>query len=287
MKNQKIIRSLVFVALLVIVCAATGFAQNKTLLKRTTYKTEKLDFGAGGTVSIIGAPEGSISVEGWSKMEVEVSAEIEVQAETESDLARLAAISNFVLDDTLGHVRIISVGAYDKQHLKKAAKKFPKNLLGMPLRIDYKIKVPVYCDLEIDGGNGDFTLAGIEGSMKIKFLNSNAKLALVGGMLNATFGEGTVDVSVPSRSWRGRFADVQLAKGAMNVWLPLSLNAEINASILRTGEIENLLKELKPRERKTQFTDKSIVAKAGTGGVSLNFTVGDGNLKLSELKKPD
>ena len=286
MKNQKTGKSIIFVLFLLIL-SANCFAQDAALLKRTVYKTDKLDFGVGGTVSIIGAPEGSIEIEGWQKNEVEISAEIELQAATEADLATLAEINNFVLEESMGHLRIISVGTHDKQFMKRAAKKFPKHLLGLPFRIDYKIKVPAFCDLDIDGGKGNFVLSKVDGTMKINFLNSNAKLDLVGGMLNATFGEGTVDISIPNRSWRGRFADVQLAKGDMNVALPLSLNAEIKATVLSDGKIENQYNYLKPRERKDTFTDQLIVAKAGIGGVTLNFTVGSGNLKISEIKKSE
>ena len=88
---------------------------------------------------------------------------------------------------------------------------------------------------------------------------------------------------MPSPSWRGRFADVQLASGDMNVHLPTGMNAELDASILRTGKIENAYAGLKPRVRKAEFTDKSIVAKSGAGGVPLKFTVGDGTLKLITL----
>ena len=258
------------------------FTQTKTLLKRTTYKTENIDFGAGGTVSVMGAPNGSISVEGWSKNQVEISADIEVQAETEADLALLAQINTFVLDENFGHITIQSVGTYDKKYLKSVAKKFPKNLLAMPFRIDYRIKVPSYCDLEINGGHGDLTLSKVEGTMRINVLETNAKLNLIGGTIIATFGSGTVDVSIPTRTWRGRSSDIQLAKGIMNVWLPPNLSAEINAKVLRNGQIENSYNTLKPRER-TKFTAKLIAAKAGNGGANLSFTVGDGTLKLSEI----
>ncbi len=162
------------------------FAQNKPLLKRTTYKTEKVDFGAGGTVSVVGAPNGSIEIEGWQKAEVEISVEIEVQGETEADLARLAEINSYVLDETMGHISILSVGTNDKDYLKRLKKKLPKNLLNMPFRIDYKIKVPLYTDLEIDGGRGDLTLKNVEGAMRINVLETNAKLSLNGGIVNAT-----------------------------------------------------------------------------------------------------
>ena len=286
MKNQKIFKLLVF-AFVFSIFSVTCFAQTAPqFIKRTTYKSDTLEFGAGGTISIIGAPNGSIEIEGWNKSEIEVSAEIEVQGATESDLSKLSEVNGFVLDESSGHVRIISVGTHDKDYMKRTAKNFPKNLLGLPFRIDYKIKAPRYCDLNIDGGSGDLLIGNIDGSMKIKYLNSNAVFNLVGGAINATIGGGSVDVTIPTRGWRGRFADIQLASGTMNIWLPLSFNAQIDASILRTGQIENSIATLKPRTR-AKFTEKLISAKAGTGGVPLNFTVGDGILKISELKKSE
>ncbi len=283
-KSKNIFAYLFLSAISVFLLLAPCSAQTKTLLKRTTYKTETADFGAGGTVSITGAPNGSISVEGWQKNEVEISAEIEVQAETEADLALLAQVNSFVVDENFGHITVQSVGTYDKNYLKGVAKKFPKNLLAMPFRIDYKIKVPSYCDLEINGGHGDLDLSNVEGLMQINVLETNARLNLVGGTIVATFGSGTVDVSIPTRGWRGRSADIQLANGTMNVQLPPNLSAEIDAKVLRNGQIQNLYQTLKPREQRVKFTDKLIAAKSGNGGANLSFTVGDGTLKLSGIE---
>lgn len=274
---------LVFISLFSI----SGFAQTKTLLKRTTYKTDRLDFGVGGTLSIAGAPNGSIRVEGWKNNEIEISAEIEVQAETEADLTELAKVTGFLMEESLGRTGITSIGTHDKKYLKSVSKKFPKRLIGLPFKIDYIVKVPQFTDLQIDGGKGDLYISGIEGTMKINFLDTNAKLDLVGGGIIAVFGGGTVDITVPTHRWRGRFADIQLASGTMNVSLPSSLNAEVDASILRTGKIENTYSDFKPRTRKAEFTDKSIIAKAGAGGISLKFAVGDGTLNIFGIKKSD
>ncbi len=267
-------------------CFST-FAFSQKLIKRTDYKTETFELGAGGTISIIGAPEGSVSIEGWAKNEVEVSAEIEKQAPTEADLSKLADVNGVVFDIEREHLRIISVGTHDKEYLKRVNKNFPKNLIGMPFKVNLKLKVPKYCDIDVNGGNGDFTISGVDGMMQIKYLNSNAKIELIGGAISATFGAGMVDVAIPTRNWRGRFAEIQLAKGTMNVQLPFSLNAEVNANILRTGKIENTFTELKPKTKGNSFTDKSISAKAGNGGVSINFTVADGDLNISQYKKPE
>ena len=260
-----------------------AFAQTKQLIKQTTYKTDNIEFGVGGTVSITGAPSGSIVVEGWQKNEVEITAEIEIQAENEADLAQLAQVNGFALDESFGHIRIITIGTFDKNYMKRVAKKFPKNLLAMPFKIDYHIKVPVICDLEIDGGSGDLTLSGVEGAMRIKVLESNAKLNLIGGTIVATFGSGNIDIKILTRSWRGRDADIQLASGTMNIQFANNLNAEIDATVLRSGQIENTFSILKPRSR-TKFTDKLITAKSGNGGAKLSFTVGDGTLKLATIE---
>ncbi|MDQ2746833.1 MAG: hypothetical protein M3T96_06205, partial [Acidobacteriota bacterium] len=76
----------------------------------------------------------------------------------------------------------------------------------------------------------------------------------------------------------------QLASGTMRVQVPLNLNANLDAKVLRVGKIENTLTNLKPRDR-TKFTDQTIIAKAGSGGAPLNFIVGDGSLKLLETEK--
>jgi hypothetical protein len=272
---------IIFAVVCVYLCAsAVSHAQTKPLIKRTTYKSEKIDFGVGGTVTIVGAPIGSITVEGWQKNEIEVQAEIEIEAANEADLALLTQVDGFVLDEDFGHARIITVGTHDRDYMKRVAKKFPKQLLGVPFKIDFRIKVPVFCDLEINGGKGDLTLSKIEGAMMIKFLESNAKMDLIGGAVDATFGIGNVDVKINKPSWRGRMLNVGLSSGTLNVQFPQNLSADLNASILKTGKIESSLENLKPRDR-TKFSEKSIVARAGNGGALLSFTVGDGGLKLS------
>jgi hypothetical protein len=283
MKNQKLFGLFLF-AIAFVNLTVVSLAQTNPLIKRTTYKTETVEFDAGGTVSIIGAPVGSVVVEGWQKNAVEITAEVEMQAATEADLAEIARVNGFAIDDSFGHIRITSVGTHDKDYMKRVTKKFPKNLLGLPFKIDYVIKVPARTDLQIDGGKGDLTLSNVEGAMRINFLESNAKLNLIGGSVVATFGTGAVEVVIPNRSWRGRSADVQLVSGTMSVQLPLNLNANLDAKVLRAGQIENALTNLKPRDDR-KFTAKSISAKAGGGGAFLTFIVGGGTLKLLETEK--
>ena len=274
-----------FVSAILLGTALFTSAQQPNLIKRTTNKSDTFDFGPGGSLSIVGAPSGSIRIEGWSKNQVQIDAEIEIQAATEAELEILHKVTGFILDESLGRTDITTVGTHDKAYVKRIDKKFPKALIGLPFKIDYVLKVPRYCDLQIDGGKGDLYIGGVDGTIKINYLDTKATLDLVGGGIYATFGAGTVDVTVPNKSWRGRFADIQLAAGTMNVSLPPSLNAQLDATVLRSGAIENSFVELKPRNRKDIFTEKTIAAVSGNGGVPLKFTVGDGQLKISQVKR--
>jgi hypothetical protein len=119
-------------------------------LTRTASRREVRRFAYGGTVTVIGAPKGSVSLEGWKRSEVEVVADIELKAETEADLDRLAAVNNFSFDDDTNHISILTIGTHDRSYMKKTAKNFPKNLLNLPWKIDYKIKVPAVTDVEIN-----------------------------------------------------------------------------------------------------------------------------------------
>jgi hypothetical protein len=250
-------------------------------LTRTTTRHEIRRLGYGGTLSIIGAPFGSITIESWPRNEVDLTATIELRADSEDDLTRLAAVDGFVVDSVANHLRIMTTGTHDKVFMKRTNKDFPKALLGMPFKIDYKLKVPPALDLEIDAGQGDFTLNGVEGAISFRGGHSDAKMNLTGGVVRAVIASGTVDVNIDTRSWRGAGASIQLASGTLNVSMPADFNADIDATVLRSGKLENEFGEIPPRDD-AQSTDRALRGRAGFGGASLYFTVADGTLRLKK-----
>jgi hypothetical protein len=251
-------------------------------LTRTTIRHEVRRFAYGGTVTIIGAPAGSITIEGWPRNEVDITAEIELHAAADEDFTRLAAVNSFLIDDDVNHLRILTTGMHDKVFMRRTAKDFPRRLLELPWKIDYRIRLPLYTDLEIDAGRGPINLSGVEGLIKLNALESDATLVLTGGAVAVTIGRGTVNVNLTARSWRGAGADIRLASGDLNIQLPPGFNADINADILRTGRVENGVATLLPRDRASSATPRSIKARAGAGGATLSFTVGDGALRLKQ-----
>ena len=251
------------------------------LLTRTTTRHEVRRFGYGGTVTIIGAPKGSITVEGWSRSEVEVTADIELLAESEGDLNLLAAVNTFVFDEDTNHLSLLSTGTHDRVFMKRVAKDFPKRLLNLPWKIDYRLHVPTSTDIEINAGSGAIKLGGVEGAVRLSATESETMLTLTGGIVSATIAAGNVRVVIPVRSWRGSGADIRLAAGDLTLELPAGFNGDIDADILRSGKIVNSYEELQPRE-KPGLTDQIVRARAGAGGASFKFAVGAGTLYITK-----
>ena len=249
------------------------------LLVRTTARYELRRFAFGGTLTLIGAPEGSITIEGWSRSEVEISAEIQLRADTEADLDLLATVNTLVLDEDMNHIRVLTTGTHDRAFMRVAAKKFPKTLLDLPWRIDYRIRVPVSTDLEINAGRGAINLTGVEGNIRLSGTESEANLELSGGTLWATIAAGKLSLNTSSRSWRGVGAEVRLAAGEVTLELPYGFNGDIDAEILRSGQIVDSYGGLEPRE-KPGITAQKMRARAGAGGASFQLTVGDGTIYI-------
>ena len=261
------------------VASQTPAVPDIQLLTRTTTRRETRRFSYGGTVTLIGAPRGSVIVEGWPRNEVELIANIELQAPSEADLDQLATVNSFVFDEDLNHLSVLTTGTHDRVYMKRSAKNFPKKLLNLPWKIDYRLRVPFNTDLEINAGHGDVKLSGVEGALRVSATESETALTLAGGTVSTTVAAGAITLTIPSRSWRGSGADIRIASGTINVELPAGFSADIDAEILRTGKIVNTYEGLESRE-KPGLTERTVRARAGAGGPFFKFTVGDGTVNI-------
>ena len=271
----------IFAASLFFSSNALGQKDNKQppgpLITRTTTRHENYRLSYGGTLTVVGAPVGAITIEGWQKNEIDITASIEIQAPNAAALDQLAAVNTFAVDVDLNHIRIMTTGTHDRAFMKQATRNFPKGLIGLPWKIDYNIKVPAMIGLQIDGGVGPINLAGVEGALRLNALQSDANLSLTGGLVSVLIQSGKINFRVPARSWHGLGAEVRLASGNLNVDFPAGFSADIDANVMSLGEIKNSFAELQPRERNS-MTPHSVRARAGNGGATLIFTVGDGTI---------
>lgn len=243
-------------------------------LVRTTTRHELRRLAYGSTLTIIGPPDSSITIEGWQRSEVDVSAEIQLRADTEKDLDLLAAVNTFVLDEDANHLRVMSTGTHDKAFMRSVARKFPKALLGLPWRIDFRIRVPFIVDLDINAGRGPITINRVEGNIQFSAAESATNLKLTGGTVYGTIATGTVKLEVPARSWRGVGATFRVAAGNITIEIPTGFSGDFDAEVLRSGKVDASFEELARASRGAD--PRTLSARAGAGGAAFKLTVGDG-----------
>lgn len=263
---------------------AATTATPATLLKRTTTRRETRRLGHGATLAVAGAPEGSVAVEGWQKSEAEVVADIEVSAATEDELTQLASVNGFVLEADFNRLAVNTVGTHDRKYMKRVARDFPKKLLSMPWRVDYRLRAPAIIDLQIATGRGPVTLSNLDGSVRLEAGGGSPSLfTLAGGDFEGIVAAGPVTVRVPSRSWRGRGLTLRLVSGDLTLELPAGFDGDVDAEVLRTGRVENTHPGLAPREDAPAPDGRTLHARAGNGGAALSLTVGDGTLRIRQI----
>lgn len=260
------------------------------VLTRATTRHETRRMAYGSTLTLRGAPNSSIIIEGWQRNEFDITADIELHADTEEDLARLATVNTFLLTSDPNQINIVTVGTHDREYMKRTAKNFPKNLIGLAWKIDYHIRVPAYTSLEISNGRGAIKVEGIEGAMRFEAQEADASFTLSGGDVTTIIQRGTLNVRLTQRNWRGHGAEFNLANGELNVELPPNFSGDINADVLTNGNIENTYGELKSRDEEQSSTatpanPRILRARTGSGGPVLSFVVGNGTVRFKNSSK--
>ena len=279
-------KSLVLIAASLLVSVSASAQKNNKeptgpLITRTATRHEAYRLPPGGTLTLSAAPAGSIIIEGWQQNAVDIAATIELQGPSEQALDQLALVNTFGVDVDSDHIRILTSGTHDREFMKRVAKNFPKTLIGLPWKIDFHLKVPALTDMEINAGNGPITLSGVEGALRLNALHSDANLSLTGGLASVLIQSGTINLAIPARGWHGLGAEIKMASGNLNIDLMSGFSGDINADVLRFGEIKNSFAGLQPREG-SSLAARSISARAGSGGATLNFTVGDGTIVIKQ-----
>src|SRR6185503_21174004 len=281
------ISTLLIIATLVPSSPSFAVVQKKTIevvappaVVRTISRHEVRRFGYGGTFTLVGAPAGSITIEGWTRNEIDISAEIELRASTDADLELLSRFNNFVVDLDADHLQVLTHGTHDPAFMRPV-KKFPKALLGLPWKIDYRIRVPFATDMEVNAGRGPLHISNVEGNIRVSAAEGDADLKLSAGTLSATLIKGKLNLEVPARSWGRGSAELRVAAGEIAVMIPAGFSGDFDAEVLRAGRITNSYEGLEPRDNTTPNQVKASL-RAGAGGGSFNLTVGDGTIVIKK-----
>jgi hypothetical protein len=76
---------------------------------------------------------------------------------------------------------------------------------------------------------------------------------------------------------------VRLVRGTLTVALAANFNGDVDATVLRAGEIAGTHDAFAPRDGEPPPSQRSWRVRAGAGGALLRFEVGDGSIRFAQL----
>ncbi|WP_058866803.1 hypothetical protein [Chloracidobacterium thermophilum] len=194
-------------------------------------REQKMRFEYGRALKITLPPQGSLTITGSKRAELVVQATIRVEGASSAELAALAERIGFQIDTRDVRLHLMSLGPAVKNLSRKERRAVSEGLasplLRLPYRIDYKVVVPEYTDLEIAVFDGDLSLADIYGGIVFTVQRGRVVLSGVAGTVVGRLATGTVRVELNGRSWRGSGLDLQVGVGDIVLSVPRGFAADV------------------------------------------------------------
>jgi hypothetical protein len=214
-------------------------------------------------------PNGSIEVESWDRLELEVLADKIVRARTDADAEAIARATEIDLLEAADGVRIAII--YPDKKLTE----------GSSTELSLRIRVPSTTDLSLQTTDGDIEVSDLIGHHSIASVNGSIDLMDVGG---------DVEVSAINGNIRGIYDFVDLSQddvtleainGSISVELTPRASVEIDASAT-AGRVTSEF-ELIDQERDDYHGVSRLKGRLGDGGGWLELNTVNGSIRIGEV----
>jgi hypothetical protein len=212
--------SLVLTALLL---ASSGTAQERTACDEDNWwgwrggpraracDVRELTVAAGGTLAVDAGPNGSISVTGESRRDVQVRATVQAWGRDEAEAQRIAS-----------EVTVRSDG-----ELRAAG---PTQLGRAGWSVSYELLTPRDIDLALETQNGSIAIAGVRGDLEFEAQNGSISLEGVAGNVRGRTTNGGVEARLTGDTWEGAGLDLETTNGGVRLRVPEDYSARLETS---------------------------------------------------------
>ena len=139
-----------------------------------------LPYRSTAALNVDGRQNGGITVHGWDRAEIHITAMIQAQGESQSDAQALA--KGVAISTTGGQVRAAGPEGLDRH---------------ASWSVSYDVYVPRRTNLTLNGSNGGISIDGVQSKMELETVNGGINLTDVDGDIRGTTVNGgiTVDLS--------------------------------------------------------------------------------------------
>jgi DUF4097 and DUF4098 domain-containing protein YvlB len=208
-------------------------------------------------LNVDGRQNGGITVHGWDRAEIHVTAMIQAQSETQSDAQALA--KGVAISTTGGQVRASGPDA-SGQHTSWS--------------VSYDVYVPRRTNLTLNGSNGGLSVDGVQSKMELETVNGGITLTDVDGDIRGTTVNGGVTVDLSGDGWRGGGLELVTTNGGVHVNVPANYSAQLDASTQNGGL------DVGFPVRMQGTIGRRISTQLGAGGAPIHLTTQNGGVSV-------
>ena len=210
------------------------------------------------SLSIDGASLGGVSVTGWDRDSIHVSARIVGMAPTQGEAERAAR-----------EVRITSDGGTIRASGRDGDDDERRQI------VSYDVYVPRHMDLDLRAHNGGLRVEGVTGKMSLETVNGGLSLDGAGGDVRAYAQNGGLNVRLTGKHWDGAGLDAQTQNGGVRLIVPVGYSAR-----LETGTVNGAIRTDIPVPVSGRISQR-INLTLGSGGAPVRATTTNGGVVIA------
>jgi len=217
----------------------------------------ELTLPVSAALNVDGRQNGGITVHGWDRAEIHVTAMIQAQGESQSDAQALA--KGVSISTTGGQVRASGPDGLD-QHTSWS--------------VSYDVYVPRRTNLTLNGSNGGLSVDGVQSKMELETVNGGINLTDVDGDIRGTTVNGGITVDLSGDGWRGGGLELITTNGGVHVNVPANYSAQLDASTQNGGL------DVGFPVRVQGSIGRRISTQLGAGGAPIRLTTTNGGVSV-------
>lgn len=219
-------------------------------------EVREFNLSAGALRNVDASPNGSISVSGWDRSEIRVSAKVQGYARTD-EIAR----------ELVDGVRIAAGGPT----LEAGG---PRTERRESWSVSYRISVPYDYDLSLNTTNGGVSIDHVSGQLDFRTTNGGVTLVGVGGDVQGRTTNGGLKIELEGDAWEGAGLDVRTTNGGVKLAIPEGYNAVLESGTTNGGLSVDFPITVSGR------IDRRLRTELGQGGAPIRVTTTNGGVSI-------
>lgn len=208
-------------------------------------------------LNVDGRQNGGITVHGWDRAEIHVTAMIQAQSESQADAQTIA--KGVTISTSGGQVRAAGPDDLDRRS---------------SWSVSYDVYVPRRTNLTLNGSNGGLSVDGVQSKMELETVNGGINLTDVDGDIRGTTVNGGITVDLSGDGWRGGGLELITTNGGVHVNVPTNYSAQLDASTQNGGL------DVGFPIRMQGSIGRRISTQLGAGGAPIRLTTTNGGVSV-------